>query len=90
MDLFALAQQMIATNSVTTQGTRTLTEFLARTVLPELDMTVSWQEGETAADANLIARKPGQADLPALLLTSHLDTVPPGDSTLWTGHEIPG
>ena len=84
MDLFALAQQMIATNSVTTQGTRTLTEFLARTVLPELDMTVSWQEGETAADANLIARKPGQADLPALLLTSHLDTVPPGDPTLWT------
>ncbi|MBI3302377.1 MAG: M20/M25/M40 family metallo-hydrolase [Deltaproteobacteria bacterium] len=84
MDLIALAQQMIATNSVTTQGTRTLAEFLARAVLPELDVMVSWQEGETAADANLIARKAGSADLPALLLTSHLDTVPPGDPTLWT------
>jgi len=84
MDLISLAQKVIATNSVTTQGTRALGEFLARTVLSELDVTVSWQEGETAADANLLAYKPGQADLPALLLTSHLDTVPPGDRTLWT------
>jgi len=84
MDVIALAQQMIATNSVTTQGTRILAEFLARTVLPELDVAVTWQEGETVADANLIAYKSGSADLPALLLTSHLDTVPPGDPTLWT------
>lgn len=84
MDLIPLAQQVIATNSVTTQGTRPLAEFLARTVLPALDMAVSWQPGETAADANLIADKPGSAALPALLLTSHLDTVPPGDLTLWT------
>lgn len=84
MDFIPLAQQIIATNSVTTQGTRTLAEFLARTVLPELDVAVTWQEGETAADANLIAYKPGSASLPALLLTSHLDTVPPGDPALWT------
>lgn len=84
MDLISLAQHMIATNSVTTQGTRTLGEFLARTVVPELDVSVTWQEGETAADANLIAYKPGSTSLPALLLTSHLDTVPPGDPTLWT------
>lgn len=84
MDFMALAQRMIATNSVTTHGTRSLAEFLARAVLSELDVTVSWQEGETPADANLIAYKAGSAALPALLLTSHLDTVPPGDPTLWT------
>ena len=84
MDFISLAQHIVATNSVTTQGTRPLTDFLAQTVLPELDVRIAWQAGETPADANLIAYKPGSAELPALLLTSHLDTVPPGDLTLWT------
>jgi acetylornithine deacetylase/succinyl-diaminopimelate desuccinylase-like protein len=84
MDITTLAQEVIATHSVTTEGTRPLAEFLADSVLPALDLEVSFQEGDTRQDVNLLAWKPGRKNLPALLLTSHLDTVPPGDPSLWT------
>lgn len=84
MDIIALAQEVIAIHSVTTEGTRPLAEFLADSVLPTLDVEVSFQEEDTRQDVNLLAWKPGRENLPALLLTSHLDTVPPGDPSLWT------
>lgn len=84
MDIITLAQEVIAVRSVTTEGTRPLAEFLADSVLSMLDVEVSFQEGDTRQDVNLLAWKPGRENLPALLLTSHLDTVPPGDASLWT------
>ncbi len=84
MDWIREAQEVLATCSVTFEGTRPLAEFLAQTVLSQLDLEFSLQEGDNPRDVNLLAWKPGKKNLPALLLTSHLDTVPPGDPTLWT------
>ena len=41
-----------------------------------------WRDGERQYD--IVARRPGSGPEAALLLNSHLDTVPPGDPVLWT------
>lgn len=81
--LVDLARQMIAIDSVTTRGTRDVAEFCAANVLAGSDLDVRLIEGEGAAHVNLLATKAIDAE-PPILLNSHLDTVPPGDPSLWT------
>jgi acetylornithine deacetylase/succinyl-diaminopimelate desuccinylase-like protein len=82
-DLIDLACRMIATPSVTTQGTRALAELLAAEVLPTTDLSWRIEPGSEPSQVNLVAAKDLGRDAP-ILLNSHLDTVPPGDVTLWT------
>jgi acetylornithine deacetylase/succinyl-diaminopimelate desuccinylase-like protein len=85
-DLIDLARRMIETPSVTTVGTRALAERLGREVLGQTDLTWRLEPGDDPEQANLIAVK-GLGPTPPILLNSHLDTVPPGDASLWKACE---
>jgi acetylornithine deacetylase/succinyl-diaminopimelate desuccinylase-like protein len=82
-DLIDLARRLIETPSVTTEGTRALAERLGREVLAQTDLTWRLEPGDDPEQVNLIAVK-GLGPTPPILLNSHLDTVPPGDASLWT------
>jgi succinyl-diaminopimelate desuccinylase len=82
-DLFDLACRMIATPSVTTDGTRAVAELVAAQVLSATDLSWRIEPGDEPDQVNLVAAK-GLGGEPPILLNSHLDTVPPGDTTLWT------
>jgi acetylornithine deacetylase/succinyl-diaminopimelate desuccinylase-like protein len=82
-DLIDLARRMIHTPSVTTSGTRALAELLGKEVLSSTDLVWRLEPGDDPDQVNLVAVK-GLGSAPPLLLNSHLDTVPPGEVSLWT------
>lgn len=81
--LLDLAAQLVRIPSVTTDGTREAACFLRDAVLSRADVEVRLDSGPEPAQVNLLAIRPG-GPAPAILLASHLDTVPPGDPELWT------
>jgi len=86
-EIVALCKRLIAMPSVTGAGTRQIAEFCAREILAprgiEARIVPSPKEGPD--QVNLIAFVAGARHTFApLLLNTHLDTVPPGDPTLWT------
>ena len=83
-DFLRIAERMLATPSVTTQGTAELVRFLCRAVVPDLPGEPLLLPEPDGADVNLLVVVPGRDRHPALLLNSHLDTVPPGERRAWT------
>src|SRR6185437_15279355 len=86
-EIVALCKRLIAMPSVTGAGTRQIAEFCAREILAprgiEARIVPSPKEG--LDQVNLITFVAGARHTFApLLLNTHLDTVPPGDPTLWT------
>jgi len=82
-DLVDLASRIVATPSVTTEGTRVLAERLAAEILPATGLSWRIDEGDEPDQVNLVAWRDLDAEAP-ILLNSHLDTVPPGDPRQWT------
>lgn len=85
--LLELCRKLIAIRSVTSEETRSIAEFCAREVLATAGIAArlipSRSEGQS--QVNLLAFVEGrQRNLAPLVLSTHLDTVPPGDSSLWT------
>ncbi len=85
--LLELCRKLIAIPSVTAEGTREIAEFCAREVLAPAGIATrlipSRREGQR--QVNLLAFAEGrERNLAPLVLNTHLDTVPPGDSALWT------
>lgn len=85
--LLDLCRRLIATRSVTSEGTRTIAEFCAREILAPAGVAVQLipSRHEGPDQVNLLGfiagREPGLAPL---VLSTHLDTVPPGDASMWT------
>ncbi len=80
-------RRLIATPSVTSDGTRAIAELCARELLApariEARLIPSTCEGNH--QVNLVAIVRGlKPDAAPLVLNTHLDTVPPGDPALWT------
>lgn len=82
-DFLEIAQRMVRIPSVTGDGNACLARFLADRVLAGTDLDVRLDPGPNPRDVNLVATKALEAG-PPILLNSHLDTVPPGDSAAWT------
>jgi acetylornithine deacetylase/succinyl-diaminopimelate desuccinylase-like protein len=78
-----LAERMIATKSVSAGGTLALARLCREEVLVRTDLDSSLCDGDAPGQVNLVATK-GLGTAPAILLNSHLDTVPPGDPELWS------
>ena len=85
--LIEQCRRLIATPSVTTEGTRAVAELCAREILAPagIDAQIIASERHGRSQVNLRAQVNG-ADplLPPLVLSTHLDTVSPGDPALWT------
>ncbi len=85
--LLSWSKQLIGCPSVTNEGTRTIVELCAREILAPLGIEVQFipSRNEGPEQVNLLAYIQG-SDLTAtpLVLNTHLDTVPPGDKSLWT------
>jgi acetylornithine deacetylase/succinyl-diaminopimelate desuccinylase-like protein len=80
-------KRLIECPSVTGEGTREIAELCARELLSphgiEARLLPSEREGDR--QVNLVARVVGTDHAAApLVLNTHLDTVPPGDQTLWS------
>lgn len=77
------AKRIISINSVTYESNYELVDYLC-TLLEPLDVQIELDEGEhfNKPQRNLIVRK-GPAEGDALLFNTHLDTVSPGDFSLW-------
>jgi acetylornithine deacetylase/succinyl-diaminopimelate desuccinylase-like protein len=80
-------KRLIACRSLTREGTRAAAELCAAELLAphgiEARLIPSAGEGDT--QINLFAFVPGRDRAAApLVLNTHLDTVPPGDTSLWT------
>ena len=80
-------KRLVACRSVTSEGTREIIELCVQELLAPLgiesQLLPSVNEG--AAQVNLIARIKGrESDAAPLVLNTHLDTVPPGDLSLWS------
>ncbi len=83
-DFLRTAERMLATPSVTTEGTAELVRFLCRVVVPDLPGELVLLPEPDGADVNLLLIVAGRPGGSALLLNSHLDTVPPGERRAWT------
>jgi acetylornithine deacetylase/succinyl-diaminopimelate desuccinylase-like protein len=86
-ELLNWCKKVIGTPSVSGQGTRRLAELLASELLAargiQAQLLPSAVEG--VPQVNLIAQVEGrEPGLQPLVLTTHLDTVPPGERSLWT------
>jgi len=81
--LIELARRMIATPSAGPEGTARLARLLGEEVLAHGDLEWRLEAGDDQRQVNLIATK-DVAAAPPILLNSHLDTVPPGDASLWS------
>ncbi len=83
-DLLEEAKKIISINSVTYESNRSIVEYLSSLLSP-LDLGVTTQKGECydKEQFNIIAKK-GPSEGDALLFCTHLDTVSPGDTSLWT------
>jgi len=82
-DLVDLARRMIATPSVTTEGTRALAGGVCAELLATMNLGWRIEPGDEPNQVNLVATKDLGGE-PPVLLNSHLDTVAPGDARLWT------
>ncbi|MBI2500038.1 MAG: M20/M25/M40 family metallo-hydrolase [Deltaproteobacteria bacterium] len=89
-DLLEEAKKMIAIRSISQEGNRAAVQFVAP-FCEKLGFNLTFQApagGSTGEDLNLIAHTvpPNSGDLcpKGLLWVTHLDTVPPGDLSLWT------
>lgn len=85
--LSALCKRLIATRSVSAEGTRHIAELCANEILAPAGITArlipSAKEGPE--QVNLVAFIEGrERTLAPIVLNTHLDTVPPGDPSLWT------
>ncbi|MGH7778576.1 MAG: M20/M25/M40 family metallo-hydrolase [Candidatus Binataceae bacterium] len=82
-----LCKSLIAIPSVTTAGTRRIAEFCASEILAprgiEARLIPSPVEGPEQVNLVAFVKGADRAVAP-LLLTTHLDTVPPGNTALWT------
>jgi succinyl-diaminopimelate desuccinylase len=83
-DFLRIAERMIATPSVTSDGTAELVDFLGRAVVPHLPGEAVVLAEPDGRDVSLLVIVPGRESAAPLLLNSHLDTVPPGDRRMWT------
>ncbi len=84
LDLLAESKKIISINSVTYESNRAIIDYL-RSLLEPLDLEVTTQKGVCYEKEqwNLIAKKgPSAGD--SILFCTHLDTVSPGDFSLWT------
>ena len=89
LDLLAWAKRFIATPSVSSQGNvgmARLAADLLRSVGVEARIESVVDEGveQCTVIADVTPAHPGTSDGDGVLLLTHLDTVPPGDSALWT------
>jgi len=85
LDLFAIARDVVAVDSRSSVSDRALLDVLlplCRTVGLHTSLLEEQRDGVPQFD--LVAERTGSSDRPPLLLNTHLDTVPPGDTALWT------
>ncbi len=85
--LLEWCKRLIATPSISIEGTRRIAELCARELLAPAGigarLFASKLDGEE--QVNLLAVVPGSDSAATpLVLNTHLDTVPPGDRSLWT------
>ena len=82
-DLIEEAKKLIAINSITYESNREVVNYVSSLLKP-LDLEVTLQKGELYGKEqfNIIAKK-GPSSGEAFLLSTHLDTVSPGDFSLW-------
>jgi len=86
-NVLSWCKQVIRCRSVTNEGTRSIVELCVRDLLAprgiEARLLPSVVEG--ANQVNLVATIKGpDSGARPLVLNTHLDTVPPGDTALWT------
>jgi acetylornithine deacetylase/succinyl-diaminopimelate desuccinylase-like protein len=86
-NVLSWCKRLIGCPSVTNEGTRAIAEICARDLLSprgiQTRLLPSTIEGDS--QVNLIATIKGSDDtLAPIVLNTHLDTVPPGDTALWT------
>ena len=84
-DLIEESSKIIAINSVTYESNKEVVQYLAGLLKP-LHLDIELQPGKLydKEQFNLIAKKRGISDDNALLFNTHLDTVSPGDYSLWS------
>jgi acetylornithine deacetylase/succinyl-diaminopimelate desuccinylase-like protein len=85
--LLALCKRLIATRSVSAEGTRHIAELCANEILAPAGITARLISSvkDVAEQVNLVAFIEGRERTAApIVLNTHLDTVPPGDPALWT------
>jgi succinyl-diaminopimelate desuccinylase len=85
--LLEWCRRLISFSSVTTAGTRGIAAFCAAEMLAPAGIDARLVPSSTHGEENvsLIATVPGRDPAAApLVFNTHLDTVPPGDTTLWT------
>jgi succinyl-diaminopimelate desuccinylase len=83
-DFLSWAERFIATPSVSCDGNRAMAELAAELLeLAGLEVELQRAPGPPPEQINVIAEA-GPETGRDLLLVTHLDTVPPGDPTLWT------
>lgn len=82
-DLLEEAKKIISINSITYESNRTLVDYIC-TLLKPLDVEIHLQKGEHYGkeQLNVIVKK-GPKNGDSFLLNTHLDTVSPGDYSLW-------
>ncbi len=84
LDLLSAARDLIAIDSRSSLSSGAVATFLAPLCRAAgLEVRLQRELRDGVEQCNLIASRPG-ADLGALLLATHLDTVPPGDPEFWT------
>src|SRR5260370_37143564 len=87
LDVLKWCERLIATRSVTTEGTRQIAELCAQELLGPAGVRANLIPSSLygAAQTNLLAVIQGrETALAPMGFNTHLDTVPPGDLTLCT------
>ncbi len=82
-EILEFARDLIRTPSVNPPGDETAVATLVVDRLRSLGIDDVRIEAEIAERPNVIARVPGHAARPALILSGHLDTKPHGDRAAW-------
>jgi acetylornithine deacetylase/succinyl-diaminopimelate desuccinylase-like protein len=85
LDLLAVCRSLIAIDSRSSVTLRPVVDLLAPLCdQTGLQTTLYEESRDGVAQFDLAAVRRGTADVPPLLLNTHLDTVPPGDASRWT------
>jgi acetylornithine deacetylase/succinyl-diaminopimelate desuccinylase-like protein len=85
--LLALCKRLIATRSVSAEGTRAIAGLCANEILAPAGIAARLipSPNEGAEQVNLVALIEGRdRSLAPIVLNTHLDTVPPGDLAMWS------
>jgi acetylornithine deacetylase/succinyl-diaminopimelate desuccinylase-like protein len=85
--VFEWCRRLIACRSITTEGTREIVQLCANELLQPhgFEPRVIPSQSEGASQANLVCMVRGrERERAPLILNTHVDTVAPGDSALWT------